>query len=73
MAIPGLRNWEYVGGIQLWDKRMVDIYESPLNDIRLFDGFNEVKCTDSDLKWLIDNIQCNIVGWRERRITTAWC
>jgi len=66
MIQPGLRKLEYAGTIEVM-KRAVDVYESPVGEILLFDGISHVKCDSNDLEWLISIMATSIYGWREKR------
>lgn len=71
MIQPCVRKLEYVGIIGVMN-RAIDVYESPLRTITLFDGIGKVKCRQSDLDWLICTMADSIYGWKERRLVQVW-
>jgi len=58
--ISGLRKWEYIGTVAIFDGRAIDIYESPTSNIRLTDGNSEVTISENQLSWFIENMVTNI-------------
>lgn len=68
---PGLRKLEYAGTIEVM-KRAIDVYESPLGHIQLFDGISHAKCSQQDLHWLISVMANSIYGWKERKLVEVW-
>jgi hypothetical protein len=71
MIQPGLRKLEYAGTLGVMG-RAIDVYESPLGEIKLFDGIYKVTCTQSDLEWLVSIMAESVYGWKEKRLVEIW-